>query len=298
MYVEDLLALNFMMNSALLYLTARLTGRELKMFRLAAGGFLAALYSLVIFLPEAHFVYSWVGKIGASVLIVVFTFRPRRSMELARLCGAFFLSSFFLAGTVFALYFFGSTPAVVQGGVFYIAPPHPGMLFTGVLVAFLLLVGVWHFSERQRRNKGLRFRLTLYHAGQEVRLGALVDTGNQLRDPISGRPLNVASFQAIRNLLPVTLQEAYMRCEDPISSLGSLAGDEAGLFGVVPFRSLENSGMLVTFRPEKVILQEDCGSTELPGLVFAITAKNLSLDNDAEILLHPSVLENLGGVGV
>lgn len=95
MYIEDLLALNFMMNTALLYLTARLTGRELKMFRLASGGFLAALYSLVIFLPVAYFVFSWVGKVVASVLIVAFTFRPGRIMELLRLCGAFFLASFF-----------------------------------------------------------------------------------------------------------------------------------------------------------------------------------------------------------
>ena len=296
MYVEDLLALNFMMNTALLYLTARLTGRELKMSRLAAGGLLAAMYSLVIFLPGAYFVYSWVGKVGVSVLIVVFTFRPGRMMELARLCGAFFLASFFLAGTVFALYFFTRTPAVMQGGVFYIAPPHPGMLFTGVLVALILMVGVWYFSERQRRSKGLRFQLTLRNGGGEANIWALVDTGNQLRDPLSGRPLHVASFKSINNLLPDILKEAYENSDDPISALGTLVGDDVDRFGVVPFRSLENSGMLVTFRPETVVLVEN--GAQLPGLVFAITSKNLSLDNDAEILLHPSILEKIGGVGV
>ncbi|MCW3491223.1 sigma-E processing peptidase SpoIIGA [Dethiobacter alkaliphilus] len=298
MYIEDLLALNFMMNTALLYLTACLTGRELKMFRLASGGFLAALYSLVIFLPVAYFVFSWVGKVVASVLIVAFTFRPGRIMELLRLCGAFFLASFFLAGTVFALYFFGSTPAVVQGGVFYIAPPRPGMLFTGVLIAFILMVGVWHLSERQRRNKGLRYRLTLRSGNSRATARALVDTGNQLRDPVSGRPLNVASFRAIRDLLPQALQEAYLAGEDPVSALGELSGNEAERFGVVPFRSLENSGMLVTFRPDTVTVEEGATCGELSGLAFAITAKGLSLDNDAEILLHPSVLENIGGVGV
>ncbi|MCR3923536.1 MAG: sigma-E processing peptidase SpoIIGA, partial [Firmicutes bacterium] len=159
MYVEDLLALNFMMNASLLYLTARLVGREVTRKRVLAGGFVAALYSLAIFLPASVIVFSWVGKIIASVVVVLFTFRPQHVVELLRLCGAFFLTSFFLAGTIFALYFFGSAPAMVKGGVFYIEPPRPGMLFIGVLLAFMLLMGVWHFSARQRRRREFRFRL-------------------------------------------------------------------------------------------------------------------------------------------
>ncbi|MDW7651268.1 MAG: sigma-E processing peptidase SpoIIGA [Bacillota bacterium] len=296
MYVEDLLALNFMMNTSLLYLTARLTGKQPAGIRLLAGGLLAAVYSLVIFWPGAVFVYTWAGKIAVSVLIIVFTFRPRRSVELLRLCGAFFLASFFLAGTIFALYFFGSTPAVVRGGVFYIAPPRPGMLFGGVLVAFFLIAGVWHFSERQRKGRDLRFGLLLRNDGKEVNVRAFVDTGNQLRDPVSGRPLCVVSYRAVRELMPDVLQKAFDHDEDPVRALANLTEKNAGRYGVVPFRSLENAGMLVTFRPEAVIITGQCGSVERHDLVFAITAKALSLDDDAEVLLNPAIMESMGGV--
>ena len=63
MYIEDLLALNFMMNASLLYLTARLTGREVARIRVLAGGFVSALYSLAIFLPASAVIFSWAGKI-------------------------------------------------------------------------------------------------------------------------------------------------------------------------------------------------------------------------------------------
>ncbi|MBS4008494.1 MAG: sigma-E processing peptidase SpoIIGA [Clostridium sp.] len=295
MYVEDLLALNFLMNTVLLYLTARLTGRRLQGGRLVAGGFFAALYSLIIFLPAADFVYTWVGKIGASVLIIIFTFRPQRLVEGLRLCGAFFLASFFLAGTVFALYFFGDTPAAVHGGVFYLTAPRPGQLFSGVVVSLLLLAGIWHFSERQRRSKNLRFRVTIKCGEKTAEAAGLVDTGNQLRDPLSGRPLCVASFRAVESLLPAVLRQAYKQAADPVSALGELTGAEAVRCGVTPFRSLENAGVLVTFRPDLVILEGAGKRKECNGLVFAISAKALSLDNEAEILLNPAIMDFIGG---
>lgn len=297
MYVEDLLALNFLMNTVLLYFTARLTGRSLQGGRLVAGGFLAALYSLIIFLPAADFAYTWAGKIGASVLIIIFTFRPQRLREGLRLCGAFFLASFFLAGTVFALYFFGDTPAVVQGGVFYLTAPRPGLLFNGVLVSSLLLAGIWHFSERQRRSKDLRYRVTIKCGEKSAEVAGLVDTGNNLRDPLSGRPLCVASFGAVESLLPAVLRQAYRRAADPVSALGELTGAEAVRYGVTPFRSLENAGVLVTFRPDMVVLEGAGIRKECGGLVFAISAKALSLDNEAEILLNPAIMDFIGGAG-
>lgn len=297
MYVEDLLALNFMMNAVLLYFTARLTGRNLKGSRLAAGAFLAALYSLIIFWPGALFAYTWLGKIGASILIILFTFRPQRLMEGLRLCGAFFLASFFLAGTVFALYFFGSTPAMVQGGVFTITPPRPGMLFGGVLLAFLLVAAIWHYSERQRRSRDLRFRVVITSDGKTVEALGLVDTGNHLRDPLTGRALSVASFRAVEPLLPGVIKEAYQAGRDPVTALSDLAAGDAGRFSVTPFRSLENAGMLVTIRPDTVVLEADGKRSEHPNLIFAISARPLSLDNDTEVLLHPAILDTIGGVG-
>lgn len=298
MYVEDLLALNFMMNIFLLYLTARLTGRNTPMARLLAGGVLAALYSLVVFWPEGgRFLYSWAGKLAVSFLIVLLTFRPRRVVETLRLCGAFYLASFFLAGTVFAMYYFANTPAVVRGGIYYLAPPRPGTLLTGVFVASLLLIGIWHFSEKQRRNKELRFRLRIRHRGKEAEAWALVDTGNQLREPVSGRPLCVASYRAVRELLPDVLRKAYDQNLDPVASLTALPDADANRFGVVPFRSLENAGMLVTFRPESVFITGKDGISQADHLTFALSAKPLSLDNDAEVLLSPALAELWGGVG-
>ncbi len=290
MYVEDLLALNFMVNTFLLYLTARLAGKIMKYSCLVAGGFVAALYSLVIFLPAPQVFFSPAAKLAASLLIVAFTFRPHRIVELLRLCGIFFLASFFLGGAVFALHLLRVMPAVMHGGVFYLAPPRPGVIFAGVLVTFLLVAGVWHFCEKKHRQQSFSFMLQVTNGGQEVTLPALVDTGNSLRDPISGRPLCIAGYRALAQLLPPELLSAYEDGEDPLSVLSFLADNHKTRFGVVPYRTVENAGMMVTFRPQRVILCNGEKQLDISGTVFALSAKVLSADGDVEALLHPGTL--------
>jgi len=288
--VEDLLALNFLLNSFLLYLTARLTGRYVSRARLFGGGFIASLYSLAVFLPEFRHVYSWYGKLIVSVLLILFTYRPQRVMELMRLCGAFFLVSFFLAGTIFALSFFTAAPAVARGGVYYLRPPKPGLLFLGVLTAFLLLSGVWHYAERQRVRQSLRYMVTIRYQTAEASVAALLDTGNSLRDPLHGRPLCVISFKALKEMLPDPLLQAYESGGDPLEALAELSAEVAARFGVVSFRSLENAGLLVTFRPDSLQISRGDGIQEVKDAILAITAKSLFADDDIEMLLHPGII--------
>lgn len=294
MYVEDLLALNLLVNTFLLYLTARLGGKNAPLGRLVAGGLAASLYSLTVFLPQAPAAFSWPGKLAASVLIILVTFRPRRLPETMRLCGVFFLASFILAGAIMALHFFGHTTVSVGGGVFYIEPLRPGVLFLGVTVVFLLTVLAWGASARLRKRKNFCYALRIADGGQEVTTTAYVDTGNHLRDPISGKPVAVASYRAVRPFLPAPLKDAFESGEDPVMKLGELKEKE-GRFGVVPYRSVEHSGLLLCFKPETVWLQSNGKKILLDGMRFAITAKTLSEDGDVEVLLGPDVLQLLGG---
>ena len=295
MFVEDLLALNFVMNTSLLYLTARLTGRDVARKRLLAGGLAAACYSLAAYLPLPWLFFSWLGKIAASAIIIVLTFRPARAAEAVRLCGAFLLVSFFLGGAVFALAFLSNTRFLLSGGVFYLEPPRPGMLLGGVILAFIILPGIWRFGERRRRRKADSYRLTVCDADMCVQVQAVVDTGNQLRDPLTGRPLCVASYHALRRLLPEVLYAAFNGDGDPVLALERLDIDRATQFGVAPFRSLENGGILVTYKPARVILEHNEKREERQDLLFALTSTTLSLDNDYQVLLHPFIFEPQGG---
>jgi|CZCB01.1.fsa_nt_gi stage II sporulation protein GA (sporulation sigma-E factor processing peptidase) len=295
MYVEDLLALNLLMNGFLLYLAACLTGRKIKGGRLLAGSLVTALYSLAAYLPASVIFFSWAGKIIVSILAVLLTFRPRRAIETIRLCAAFVFTTFFVAGTIFSFYFFAGGQPVIRGGIFYLSLPQPGLLFKGSVAAFLLFAGICFYSIRQRKRQGLCYQLQVFDGDKKITVPALLDTGNQLRDPLTGSPLCVASYRILRVLLPQKLQEAYERGSDPVSALGEIPDSTAARFGVVPFRSLESSGVLVTYRPTLVVLEGNGYREERNDLSFALTSKPLQLENEAEVLLHPQIFNFSGG---
>lgn len=290
MYVEDLLALNFVLNTFLLYLTSRLAGKNVRKRRLLAGGFLASLYSLVVFLPEYGWLTSWAAKGAVALLVISTVFRPVRVAQLPRLCGALFLSAFFLAGAVFAMHFYGGAGTTIRGGVFYVAPPSPGVLFAGALLTVLLVFGVWLFWEGKRLKNRLRYRLILHDKGTDVEIPALLDTGNNLRDPLSGTPLCIASYSAAGKLLPEVLYRAFEMGRDPVSALSALEGRAGSRFAVVPYRSLGGSGLLVTFRPEAVYLLEGDRRHLLAGAAIALTSHKFFLDDSFAALLHPDAL--------
>jgi len=289
-YVEDLLALNFVLNTFLLFLTARLVGKAVKKRRLLTGGCLAALYSLVVYWPEHGWLTSWFARGAVSLLMIIVVFHPVRLTELPRLCGALFLAAFFLAGAVFALHFYGGANTFLQGGVFYVTPPSPGVLFAGALVTMLLVLGVWLFWEARRARSRLRYRLVLQDKGKDVEIPAMLDTGNNLRDPLSGKPLCIATYSAAGELLPEALYRAFETGQDPVSALSSLDGRAGRRFAVVPYRALESSGLLVTFRPDAVYLLDGDRRRLLVGAVIALTSRRFFLDDSLAALLHPDAI--------
>jgi stage II sporulation protein GA (sporulation sigma-E factor processing peptidase) len=289
-FVEDLLVLNFVLNTFLLFLTSRLAGKTVKKRRLLAGGGLAALYSLVVYLPEHGWLTSWAAKGAVSLLVIIAVFHPVRGAQLPRLCGTLFLSAFFMAGAVFAVHFYGGAGAEIRGGVFYVAPPSPGVLLAGALLTVLLVFGVWLFWDGRRLRNSLRYRLVLHDKGADVEIPAMLDTGNNLRDPLSGKPLCIASYSAAREFLPDVLFRAFEMGRDPVSALSALEGRAGSRFAVVPYRSLEGGGLLVTFRPDAVYLLDGNRRHLLAGAAVALTSHKFFLDDSFAALLHPDAL--------
>ena len=139
MYVEDLLALNLLMNGFLLYLAACLTGRKIKGGRLLAGSLVTAftVWLLTCRLPSSFFPGR--GKLLSPYWRYCFTFRPRRAIETIRLCAAFVLLLFCGRNDFFLLFFAGGQPVI--RGHFYLSLPQPGLLFKGSVAAFCCLPG-------------------------------------------------------------------------------------------------------------------------------------------------------------
>ena len=82
----------------------------------------------------------------------------------------------------------------------------------------------------------------------------LTDSGNLLRDPVSGRPVIVAESATLAPLLglePSVLAKLF-REQSPDQALERLRQDCGMAFWLLPVRTVTQNGLMVVFRPEKL----------------------------------------------
>ena len=81
-----------------------------------------------------------------------------------------------------------------------------------------------------------------------------MDTGNDLSDPVSGRPALVLDRRAAARVLPVeaALPLAALRADNAPAVLAALPGTYRTQFQLLPYRAIgKEGGLLLAFRPER-----------------------------------------------
>ena len=248
-YVDTLFLLNTMVDYLLLLASARLAGEPLARLRFALGAVLGGLYAVAIFLPGMGFLARPLCRGAAAVLMVLLAFW--RSRRLLRQVLIFLALACAFGGGVLAVELLGGQRLALGGGVLYSGMDLKIVLLSaagcyGLLTLVFRGIGrhggpsgeLTRVFQRTARHSGLRRELVpavLTLEGRRVALTALVDTGNTLTDPATGRPVLVAEADSLEELLPPGLRPGPAELRDPAGALERLEGAQAGLSaGVTP----------------------------------------------------------------
>lgn len=150
----------------------------------------------------------------------------------------------------------------------------PPVLLAAVLAYTVLDV----LLERRRERMALgefRVRLTLEDQGEQWELTGLIDTGNHLTEPLTGRPVSILSWEAAEKLprFQKIQQEQNGYLYLPFHSLGTEKGWMKGM--VVDALQME-------YRGERIRVCHP---------VVAVSREHLSIDNQYQMIVHPLHVE-------
>ena len=138
----------------------------------------------------------------------------------------------------------------MENGIFY-TNVDGGVLLIASAAAYVVLTVVFRASAGNRL-KGLLVPVTLVWEERQVRLTALCDTGNALRDPTTGRPVLVAEGMRLGGLFPAELRPflSYDALRSPADLLGRL-GEWRVRFRLIPYHAIGTAGgMLLALRAD------------------------------------------------
>lgn len=204
-YVEVLLAINFFCDTLLLKGCFLLCRRSVPEGRLYAAALLGALSSLLLFVPLNPWQRWLCQLLLAAVLCRIAEPWPgKRAFIRSWLC--LFALNFLFGAVMLALRLtVGGGWLLLNNGVVYFHLP-PLYLVAAISLAFALLRLVQGLLSRQQADTQLQ-TVQLRCLGQELCCSALMDSGNQLREPFSGWPVVVLE----RQRLPVPIPKSQLR---------------------------------------------------------------------------------------
>lgn len=299
-WADVLWLVNFVMDWLLLWAAARLGGFITRRRRLVVGAVLGAFYGVGVLWPVLAPLYTLPGAVICSCLMLWVAFGRLPLRRFAVLVGCFYMLSFAMCGAVLGLRaLLGLGWGTVSVRWLLLAAVSAGVL-AGIGVA------AWR---RMLRSCGMLAEARVEFAGRSVRLNCFLDTGNNLREPLSGRPVLLAELAALQQVLPEELcrrlSELYrvqgMKCR-PYQLLVDLAGyDWGNRLVLLPFCSVgEQGGLLLGFIPDMVELQtagdERPRQTELVLALCPLPLKGLQ---GARGIVHPDVVwAAMGDAGV
>lgn len=246
-YVDTLFLLNALVDYLLLLAAARLAGEPLRRRRFALGGALGGGYAVAIFLPGCSFLAHPLCRIASAALMLVAAYGGSR--RLLRQGILFVALTCAFGGGVVAIGLLGGTGLTLGNGVFYSALDLKVVLLSAA-ACYGVLTLVFRGLARYSAADGELVDIKLSLGERTASLTALVDTGNTLTDPVSGRPVMVAEGERAGPLFPREHRPTPADLADPAAALTRLGtGEWRSRFRLLPYRSVGvDRGLLLAVR--------------------------------------------------
>ena len=196
-YVDLLFGVNTLINYLLLRGSASMGGCSTGFWRLVGAAGLGGLYAVAGVLPGLELLQGTVFQLACAAGMILLAFGWKRNTLKQGLF--FFALSFAFGGVVLLLVQAVEPDCLLLGGRAYYAVSTPALLLLAGACYGLAAVVLNGWGTH---TGGDLVELELQLGKRKTTLKALRDTGNTLRDPITGQRILVAGWQVLERLLP------------------------------------------------------------------------------------------------
>jgi len=301
-YIDILFLRELLVDGAVLLTTAWACHIRPKPWRVLAASVFGACYVVLMLFPQLSFLFTLGVKIGFSLIMIWITFGFHSLQRFIRTTLAFYAVNFVAAGAVLGLYYLfmqgsgevwrtvtfsgGSVHAELKLGIFYFA------------AAFVIGIYVYRSVLSQKREKVL---IGTHLADVTIRIGeaeygctGLIDTGNQLYDPLTRTPVMVMEASRWEAEIPAVWMKGIRDAQ--VDRL--IAGQDTEPFPwqdrmrLVPFRGVnKGSQFIVAVKPDSVQIMREGQIFETSRVLIGLDGGKLTADGTYQAIIHPSMVQ-------
>ena len=204
-----------------------------------------------------------------------------------------YLTSFIFGGAALAvIYMVNSEKISIQGGVI-IGKYTLNTIFIGVIIAFLVLISSFKIIKAKISKNDLICNIKVKIDGEEVKMKAMIDTGNFLKEPITNIPVIIVEQSILKGIISNEIL-------DNIDKI--LGGDLEKLsieiknkyipkLKIIPFNSIgKSNGMLLGVKADNIEIEEETKVKKVDQVIVGLYNKKLSKKGEYSALIGIDML--------
>ncbi|MGN0107647.1 MAG: sigma-E processing peptidase SpoIIGA [Hominilimicola sp.] len=276
-YADVIFIINFISAYIMLYILGKVINKlRIKKKRLFLASVLGAVSATAVFCIETPAALSWIIRTLSIFLMIFISFFEHRQKLVNQFLWFVLMSGIMIFSMILITAVIKNTVSVViKSGIVYFDIPPKVFLFTFALSYFLMIFFIKVFKNRKNKKY---YIMNVTHNDKTVTVTALFDSGNLLKEPITGKYVSILEWDFVRKLFAA---------EYDFSDISDHA-EEMKLW-VIPFNSLGNSsGLLFAFLADNITIPEE--QKTIDKTFIGIYGGTLSKNKEYHALINAGLL--------
>lgn len=303
-YIDLIFITNLLIDGTLLWLTGWMRKIKTPWWRISLSAVLGALYVIMMFVPELTFMYTFLIKFGLSLFMLWIAFGFGSLQHYMRNMGAFYIINFAAAGGIIGIHYLLQNSSDIWDGIWYTTSG--GLSFElkigfwFMVISFIIVI-LWfklvQSSKRKLDNRHVYLaEVKVSIGGEQVSCTGLLDTGNQLCDPLTRIPVMVMEASLWADYLPASWRDKLV--EGEADKLIMELGEEGSTFPwqdrlrLVPYRGVNRgTAFMLALKPDYVEICMDSRISVSTRVLIGLDGGTLSAEKAYRAIIHPDMIE-------
>lgn len=294
-YLDVVLAENVCMNYIILFATGYIMKIKRKHIRILVSALIGAIYSILAYMEILQIYSNIFVKVILSIVMVYIAYIPKTFKELLKELLIFYLTSFVFGGCAFALLYFIKPQEILMRNGILIGTYPLKIALLGGLIGFGVIVISFYMIKTKLSKKDILCNISIFFNEKVLKVKALIDTGNMLKEPITNIPVIVVEKEKLKDILPNVILENLDKIiggDVPKEIYDNENLQYINKFRVIPFKSLgKENGLLLGFKVDKIIIQRGEYESKIKDIIVGIYSNKLSKKDQYSALIGLDIIE-------
>ena len=276
MYIDIVIIENLIMNYIILYATGIVTKVKMKKIRVLISSLIGAIFVAIQYVTNLKIYSNIIVKTILSILMIFIAFNPQKIKQLGKQLILFYLTTFTFGGVAtYLIYVIKPQDIIIKNGMLvgtYVLKT----IFLGAILGTVIIIIAFKISKNKMTKKDILCQTKIKLEGKEITLNTMLDTGNMLKEPISGTPVIIVEKTSLYELMPKEILEHTEEIKNKYISK----------FKMIPFSSLgKQNGMLLGIKAEKIEVLNENYKNDKKNVIIGIYNKSLTKRGEYNALI-------------